>query len=63
MIDKEKRDRTDSLTQRNCDGIYQSAFEAGRCRCVLSGGSSIVSTETGGIACVSNKDIDISKYT
>ena len=63
MIDREKRDRIDSLTQQNCDGIPQSAYEAGRCKCVLSVGSSIASTKTGGIACVSNKDIDSSKYT
>ena len=62
-IDRELRDISDSLDANNCNSIVQSYVVGGR-RCRCDGiSSSIVSTDTGLIHCIKNKDIDISKYT
>ena len=60
-IDRESRDVSDSLDKDNCDSINQSFSESGRCRCSTE--SSIVSKNTGPIACVLDNNIDKSKYT
>ena len=61
MISRELVDISDSLDSNNCESISRSFTERGRCKCVSV--SSIVSTDTGEIACIRNKDIDRSKYT
>ena len=60
-IDRDKQDKIDSLNQRNCDGISQGSFAAQRCKCTSADESSVASTNTVGIACVSNTQIDRSK--
>ena len=61
-IDRDSRDTSDSLNMNNCNNIRQSFIDAGRCACDLSF-SSVVSTVTGGLACVANRNIDTRKYT
>ena len=60
-IYRESRDVSDLLGVKNCDQIPKTFLELGRCRCSLV--SSIVSTDTGQLQCIANKDIDKSKYT
>ena len=61
-IDRESRDISDTLNQSNCDGISSAYFiGGGRCTCVTF--SSILSTNTGRIACIRNRNIDKSKHT
>ena len=60
-IDRDEQDKIDTLNQLNCDGISQGSFEAQRCKCTSADESSVASTNTVGIACVSNTQIDGSK--
>lgn len=62
-IDREVQDKIDSLNGTNCDGISHSIFEAGICRCSINSESSIVTSYTGGIACVSNTYLERGEYT
>ena len=61
-IYREFRDESDTLDASNCNGIFNTYFEQGRCKCGISQEASIVSTNTAQIACVRNNDIDKSKY-
>lgn len=62
-IDREVQDKIDSLNRTNCDGISHSIFEAGICRCSINSESSIVTSYTGDIACVSNTYLERGEYT
>lgn len=57
-IDREVQDKIDSLNGTNCDGISHSIFEAG-----INSESSIVTSYTGDIACVSNTYLERGEYT
>ena len=62
-IYRTSRDESDSLDTHNCESIDGTfSVQAGRCKCEISS-ASIVSTNTGQIACVKNTDIGKSKYT
>ena len=63
MLDRALVDRVDLINFNNCDNIFQSFIEAGRCRCRISPTSSIASRNTGPISCMSDNDIDLSKYS
>ena len=60
-INRKLRDTSFFLYKNNCDGIANSIVQYGRCECATT--SSIVSTSTGQIACVSDGEIDTSKNT
>ena len=60
-IDRESRDIIDSLAINNCDSIRKTFIQQGRCKCAEI--ASIASTDTAGIGCIRNKDIDRRKYT
>ena len=62
-IDRQVQDKIDSLNGTNCDGISHSMFEAGRCRCSINSESSIVTSYTEGIACVSDTYLERGEYT
>ena len=61
IIDRELRDVSDLLDPSSCDSISGAFFNRLRCKCSTI--SSIVSTNTGRIACIPNVNIDKSKYT
>ena len=60
-IDRKLRDTSSFLYRNNCDMIDNLFVQYGGCKCATI--SSIVSTSTGQIACVSDGDIDTSKNT
>lgn len=60
-IIRELRDESDVLGERNCNRIAHTFVNNGRCRCDTSR-SSILSTNTGQIACIADSNIDRSKY-
>lgn len=62
VIDRESRDTSDSFDINNCNEIIRTFSVKGRCKCD-SPGSSILSTNTGQLACIKNRDIGSSKYT
>lgn len=64
MLDRASVDKVDLINFNNCNDIFNSIFlPGGRCKCSLRKGSSIVSQDTGQIACVSDHSIDKSKYS
>lgn len=62
-IDRYSRDVSDLLDANNCNSISQAFLENGRCRCSIPPASTILSANTGKIACIANRNIDSSKYT
>ena len=62
-ISRESRDISDFFNSINCNSISQSYLDSVEFRCKCASISSIVSTDTGRIACIRNEDIDRSKFT
>ena len=62
-IDRGKVDITDTLTwnANNCNRVYQTFSEHGRCKCSITPSSTILSTETGQVACIENGNINEGK--